>query len=208
MLLASIPSPAESVIELGPLRLTAYGLMIALGVIAAYEMTRRRWKARGGDPEDVAAIVIWAVPAGLIGARLYHVATDWNRLYADAPADAIKIWDGGLGIPGGILAGVLVGIYIGRRRGMRIGPGLDAVAPALPLAQAIGRLGNWWNQERRAALTSIASRLPYPDDEIVLVFDARHLAGVRIDRRLAYLLAAPRIRRPFSTHDRHCPWSL
>ncbi len=147
MLLASIPSPAESVIELGPLRLTAYGLMIALGVIAAYEMTRRRWQARGGDPEDIAAIVIWAVPAGLIGARLYHVATDWSRLYADSPADAIKIWDGGLGIPGGILAGVLVGVFIGRKRGMSLGPGLDAVAPALPLAQAIGRLGNWWNQE-------------------------------------------------------------
>jgi prolipoprotein diacylglyceryl transferase len=146
-MLASIPSPSESIIQLGPLRLTAYGLMIALGVIAAYEVARRRWAARGGDPDDVAAIAIWAVPAGLIGARLYHVVTDWNRLYADAPGDVLKIWDGGLGIPGGILAGVVVGLVVGHRRGMRLPVGLDAFAPALPLAQAIGRLGNWWNQE-------------------------------------------------------------
>ncbi len=146
-LIASIPSPSESVIELGDLRLTAYGLMIALGVLAAYELARHRWKERGGDPDDISAIAIWAVPAGLIGARLYHVITDWNRLYADAPFDAVRIWEGGLGIPGGILAGVAVGVIVGRRRGMRISVGLDVVAPALPLAQAIGRLGNWWNQE-------------------------------------------------------------
>lgn len=146
-LIVSIPSPSESVIEIGDLRLTAYGLMIALGVLAAYEMARHRWKARGGDPDDISAIAVWAVPAGLIGARLYHVVTDWNRLYADSPLDAAKIWEGGLGIPGGILAGVVVGVIVARQRGMRVPVGLDVVAPALPLAQAIGRLGNWWNQE-------------------------------------------------------------
>ncbi len=144
---ASIPSPSSSSFELGGLRLTAYGLMIALGVVAAVELARSRWRARGGDPDDIGTLAIWAVPAGLVGARLYHVATDWNRLYADAPLDAVKIWDGGLGIPGGIALGVAVGLIVARRLGINLPVGLDMVAPALPLAQAIGRLGNWWNQE-------------------------------------------------------------
>jgi prolipoprotein diacylglyceryl transferase len=121
--------------------------MIALGVLAAVELARYRWRQRGGNPDDITTIAIWAVPAGLIGARLYHVATDWNRLYADRPLDAFKIQEGGLGIPGGIALGVIVGVLVARSRGIRLGPGLDAVAPALPLAQAIGRLGNWFNQE-------------------------------------------------------------
>jgi prolipoprotein diacylglyceryl transferase len=146
-ILASIPSPSESYIEIAGRRLTAYGLMIALGVLAAIELSRKRWRDRGGNPEDIGTIAIWAVPAGLIGARLYHVITDWNRLYADAPGDAIKVWEGGLGIPGGILCGVAVGLLVGRRLGINLPVGLDMVAPALPLAQAIGRVGNWWNQE-------------------------------------------------------------
>jgi prolipoprotein diacylglyceryl transferase len=146
-LLTSIPSPGDSVIELGPLSLTAYGLMIALGVVAAVELCRVRWRDRGGNPDDIGTIAIWAVPAGLIGARLYHVITDWNRLYADSPGDIVKIWEGGLGIPGGILLGVGVGVYVAHRLGINLPVGLDMVAPALPLAQAIGRLGNWWNQE-------------------------------------------------------------
>jgi len=145
-LTASLPSPGSNEIVLGPLHLRAYGLMIAFGVLAAVEMARRRWAARGGNPDDWAAIAIWAVPAGLIGARLYHVMTDW-RTYQGRWLDAFKIWEGGLGIPGGIIAGVAVGVWVGRRRGMRLPTGLDVVAPALPLAQAIGRLGNWWNQE-------------------------------------------------------------
>jgi prolipoprotein diacylglyceryl transferase len=123
-----------------------YGLMIALGVIAAVELGRRRWAARGGNPDDLYAIAFWAVPAGLIGARLYHLATDW-RQYQDRWLDAFKIWNGGLGIPGGIALGVIVGLWVAHRRGARLSIILDAVVPALPLAQAIGRLGNWWNQE-------------------------------------------------------------
>ncbi|MCD9622305.1 prolipoprotein diacylglyceryl transferase [Rhabdothermincola salaria] len=140
--LASIPSPSSG--RLGPLNM--YGLMIALGVLAAIELARVRWRDRGGNPDDIYAIALWAVPAGLIGARLYHLATDW-RSYEGRWGDAIKIWEGGLGIPGGIAAGVGVGVWIAYRRGMRLPVGLDAVAPALPLAQAIGRLGNYWNQE-------------------------------------------------------------
>jgi prolipoprotein diacylglyceryl transferase len=146
-LIASIPSPDSSSIEIGPLRLTAYGLMIALGVVAAVEMGRVRWRKRGGNPDDIGTLAIWAVPAGLIGARLYHVITDWDRLYADHPGNAIKVWDGGLGIPGGILLGTLVGVLVARHLHINLPVGLDMVAPCLPLAQAIGRLGNWWNQE-------------------------------------------------------------
>jgi prolipoprotein diacylglyceryl transferase len=142
MNLASIPSPGSNTI--GPFHM--YGLMIALGVIAAVELGRRRWAARGGNPDDLYAIAFWAVPAGLIGARLYHLATDW-RQYQDRWLDAFKIWNGGLGIPGGIALGVIVGLWVAHRRGARLSIILDAVVPTLPLAQAIGRLGNWWNQE-------------------------------------------------------------
>ena len=142
MNLASIPSPGSNTI--GPFHM--YGLMIALGVIAAVELGRRRWAARGGNPDDLYAIAFWAVPAGLIGARLYHLATDW-RQYQDRWLDAFKIWNGGLGIPGGIALGVIVGLWVAHRRGARLSVILDAVVPTLPLAQAIGRLGNWWNQE-------------------------------------------------------------
>jgi prolipoprotein diacylglyceryl transferase len=142
MNIASIPSPGSNTI--GPFHM--YGLMIALGVIAAVELGRRRWAARGGNPDDLYAIAFWAVPAGLVGARLYHLATDW-RQYQDRWLDAFKIWNGGLGIPGGIALGVIVGLWVAHRRGARLSVILDAVVPALPLAQAIGRLGNWWNQE-------------------------------------------------------------
>lgn len=140
--LSSIPSPSSNTV--GPFHM--YGLMIALGVIAAVELGRKRWRARGGDPDDLYAIAFWAVPAGLIGARLYHVITDW-RTYEGRWLDAFKIWNGGLGIPGGIALGVAVGVWVAHRRGARLSVILDAVVPALPLAQAIGRLGNWWNQE-------------------------------------------------------------
>ena len=141
----SIPSPGSG--RLGPLHM--YGLMIALGVVAAVEVGRVRWRARGGNPDDVYAIALWAVPAGLVGARLYHVVTDWNRLYSNGRwwPDAFQVWNGGLGIPGGVALGVAVGVYVAHRRGWRIAVGLDALIPGIPLAQAIGRVGNWWNQE-------------------------------------------------------------
>jgi prolipoprotein diacylglyceryl transferase len=129
--------------------------MIALGVLAAVELARRRWRARGGDPEDITSIALWAVPAGLIGARLYHVITD-NELYRGSHwVEAFYIWNGGLGIPGGILVGTVVGVWVARRRGLRLPPALDVVAPALPLAQAIGRWGNYFNQELFGRPTSL-----------------------------------------------------
>lgn len=144
--LASIPSPSFNVWEIGPLQLHVYGLCIALGVVAAVIISSRRWQARGGNPDDISAIAIWAVPAGVVGARLYHVITDWKKYQGDW-GSAFNITQGGLGIPGGIALGVLVGYVVVRRNGWPARDLLDVVAPALPVAQAIGRLGNWFNQE-------------------------------------------------------------
>lgn len=144
---AAIPSPSVDVLEIGPLTLRLYGLCIAVGVIAAVIISSRRWEARGGDPDDIGTLALWCVPAGVIGARMYHVATDWNRLYADDPMAAFDITNGGLGIPGGVALGVLVGLVVVKVKKLPALPLLDVVAPAIPVAQAIGRLGNWFNQE-------------------------------------------------------------
>lgn len=148
-LLSSLPSPPNSELVIGPLQFRYYGLMIALGVLAAITIARRRWTARGGDPEDITTIAIVAVPAGLIGARVYHVITDFGDKYSDGRwwPDAFAIWNGGLGIPGAILAGTVAGVVACRRMQLDWRHVADAAAPAIPVAQAIGRLGNWFNQE-------------------------------------------------------------
>jgi prolipoprotein diacylglyceryl transferase len=147
--LASIPSPSQGVVHLGPLPLRGYALMIILGVVVAVWLGERRWAARGGIPGTVVDIAVWAVPFGLIGGRLYHVITD-NQLYFGSgrhPIDALKVWNGGLGIWGAIAGGAL-GAYLGcRRRGVSLRTFADAAAPGIALAQAIGRWGNWFNQE-------------------------------------------------------------
>ena len=146
---ANIPSPSEGVWHLGPVPLRAYALCIILGVVAAVWLGEKRWVDRGGAPGQVGDIALWGVPFGLVGARLYHVITD-HDLYFGAGKDAtgaLEIWHGGLGIWGAIAGGVLGG-YIGcRRANLRVRPMLDALAPALLLAQAIGRWGNYFNQE-------------------------------------------------------------
>lgn len=153
-LLASIPSPSFNTLTIGPLTLRLYGLCIALGVIAAVVISSKRWEARGGNPDDIGTIALWAVPAGVIGARLYHVATDW-KTYQGQWAEALNITNGGLGIPGGVAAGVIVGIIVVKRKHLPVRPLLDVVAPAIPVAQAIGRLGNWFNQELYGRPTSL-----------------------------------------------------
>lgn len=149
-LIASIPSPSFN--QIGPFNI--YGLCIALGVVAAVIISTKRWEARGGSADDISNIALWAVPAGVIGARIYHVATDW-KLYRDDWVGAFKINQGGLGIPGGIFLGVLVGYLVVRHYKLATRPLLDVVAPALPVAQAIGRLGNWFNQEVFGRPTSL-----------------------------------------------------
>ena len=146
-LLASIPSPSSGSIHIGSLQLRMYGLMIALGVIAAVWLFGRRLEQKSiGTRDDAASIALWAVPAGVIGARLYHVITDW-QLFRDDPVRVFYIWEGGLGIWGGIALGVAVGLWRAAKKGIPLLPAADCAAPALALAQAIGRLGNWWNQE-------------------------------------------------------------
>jgi prolipoprotein diacylglyceryl transferase len=148
-LIASIPAPPFQDLALGPLNFRLYGLCIALGALAGVWIMRRRWAAMGGDPEDMTTIALVAIPAGLIGTRIYHVVTDWNRLYSGGRwwPDAFLIWKGGLGIPGGILLGTLAGVLVARRLKVDVALGFDAAAPAVPLAQAVGRIGNYFNQE-------------------------------------------------------------
>jgi prolipoprotein diacylglyceryl transferase len=147
--LASIPSPSNGVWHLGFIPIRGYALSIILGVVVAVWLGERRWTQRGGTPGTVVDVAVWAVPFGLIGGRLYHVITD-NQLYFRSgrhPIDALKIWHGGLGIWGAIALGAL-GAYIGcRRRGISLRDFADATAPGIALAQAIGRWGNWFNQE-------------------------------------------------------------
>jgi len=145
----SLPSPSQGVWHLGPVPVRAYALCIILGVVAAVWLGEKRWIARGGAPGQVGDIALWGVPFGLVGARLYHVITD-HDLYFGAGKDALgalEIWHGGLGIWGAIAGGVLGGSIGARRAGIRLRPMLDALAPALLLAQAIGRWGNYFNQE-------------------------------------------------------------
>ena len=113
-MIAAIPSPSTGSFGLGPLEIRGYGVMIALGVIVAVSWAQRRWVDKGGTADHISTIAIWAVPAGLLGSRLYHVVTDWKRFlgrWEDVPA----VWQGGLGIPGGLAAGVIVGLLIARQ---------------------------------------------------------------------------------------------
>jgi prolipoprotein diacylglyceryl transferase len=147
--LAAIPSPTQGVWELGPLPLRAYALCIIAGIVAAVWLTEKRWVARGGAPGDVLDIAVWAVPFGILGGRLYHVISSPRPYFGEGgdPLRAFAIWEGGLGIWGAIALGG-VGAWIAcRRRGIPLPAFADAVAPGLLVAQAIGRLGNWFNNE-------------------------------------------------------------
>ncbi|MFB4298964.1 prolipoprotein diacylglyceryl transferase [Actinomadura sp. NTSP31] len=146
---AFIPSPSQGVWHLGPIPLRAYAIMIILGIVVAVWVGERRWTAKGGSPGTIIDVAVWAVPFGLVGGRLYHVITDAQRYFGSDgdPVRALEIWKGGLGIWGAIALGA-VGAYIGcRRRGLSILALADACAPGIVLAQAVGRWGNYWNQE-------------------------------------------------------------
>lgn len=157
MVVDYLPSPARGVWHLGPVPIRAYALCIIAGIVVAVWLTARRWSARGGRGDDVLDIAIWAVPFGIVGGRLYHVITDAQLYFAAGrrPVEALFIWDGGLGIWGAVALGAL-GAWIGcRRKGIRLADFADAAAPGLVLAQAIGRWGNWFNQELYGAPTSL-----------------------------------------------------
>ena len=145
----SIPSPGSNVWYLGPVPLRAYALCIIAGIIVAMIIATRRWRARGGTADSMELMVMVGVPFGIVGARLYHVITDYQLYFGPGrhPLNALKIWEGGLGIWGAIGFGLLGGYLVARRRRIAFPAVLDAIAPAILVAQAIGRLGNYFNQE-------------------------------------------------------------
>ncbi len=145
-MLAAIPSPSTNSIQIWVFELRAYGLMIALGAMLAVWITGRRYVAAGGDLLVVHRMATWSIPAGLVGARLYHVATDFSR-FQNNWSEIPKIWKGGLGIWGAVAAGALVTWWIVRRDGGDVAAMFDATAVGIPVAQAVGRVGNWFNQE-------------------------------------------------------------
>ncbi|MEO6887257.1 MAG: prolipoprotein diacylglyceryl transferase [Jatrophihabitantaceae bacterium] len=161
--LASIPSPTHSVWHLGPIPVRAYALCIVAGIFVGLWLTVRRWRERGGKDDDIWDVAGWAIVFGIIGGRLYHVISD-PELYFEgkpgtSPINAFKIWDGGLGIWGAIALGTL-GAWIGcRRKGLRLICWADAAVPGVIFAQAIGRWGNWFNNELFGGHTSLPWKL-------------------------------------------------
>lgn len=149
LILLSIPSPSQGVWHLGPLPIRGYALCIIAGIIAAVWIGERRWVARGGKPGEMQDLALWAVPFGIVGGRLYHVLTDHDLYFGEGrhPIDALKIWHGGLGIWGAIALGALGAVIGARVMGLRVLPVLDSLAPGVLVAQALGRFGNWFNQE-------------------------------------------------------------
>ena len=159
--LAYLPSPTRSVWHLGPLPIRAYALCIIAGILVAVWLTTKRWRERGGNPDHVWDVAAWAIVLGILGGRIYHVLTDPELYFGDGrhPVDAFKIWDGGLGIWGAIALGTL-GAWIGcRRRNIRLAVFADAAVPGVVFAQAIGRLGNWFNNELYGGATSLPWKL-------------------------------------------------
>jgi prolipoprotein diacylglyceryl transferase len=147
--LMSIPSPSNGVWNLGPVPIRGYALCIILGIVLAIWIGERRWVARGGTAGEVSDLAIWAVPFGLVGGRLYHVITDWELYFGEGknPVTALYVWRGGLGIWGAIALGAVGAWLYTRTRGIKVLPMLDALAPGVLVAQAMGRWGNWFNQE-------------------------------------------------------------
>ncbi|MEV8371963.1 prolipoprotein diacylglyceryl transferase [Kribbella sp. NPDC056861] len=146
---AFIPSPSQGVWHLGPLPLRAYAICILIGIFAGYWLGRKRWVARGGSAEVLADVIMWAVPFGLVGARIYHVITDAELYFGEGkhPIDALKIWHGGLGIWGAVGFGALGAWIACRRHKVPFLAVADAMAPGIALAQVVGRFGNYFNQE-------------------------------------------------------------
>jgi prolipoprotein diacylglyceryl transferase len=167
--LAYLPSPTQSVWHLGIIPVRAYALCIVAGMIIAVWLTAKRWRDRGGADNDVWDIAVWAIVFGLIGGRLYHVITDPELYFehGENPINAFKVWDGGLGIWGAIALGG-IGAWIGcRRKGIRLKAFADAAAPGIVFAQAIGRWGNWFNNELFGGPTSLPWRLQIHKIDVV-----------------------------------------
>ncbi len=184
LLPAYLPGPSRGVWQLGPIPLRAYALCIITGIVVAVWSTERRYVVRGGAPGFVTDVAVWAVPFGLVGGRLYHVATDWRTYFGPGgrPIEALYIWQGGLGIWGAVALGG-VGAWIAcRRRGVPLTALADAAAPGIVAAQAIGRLGNWFNQELYGAPTTLPWGLEIYRRVDPSTGAADDLTGVALDR--------------------------
>lgn len=169
---ASIPSPSWSSLSIGPIELRVYGFLIAVGVVLAVRrlgIGLERFKT--GGSEAAASIGIWGVGAGLVGARLYHVVTEWDRFSGNL-SEIPKVWHGGLGVPGGVLLGTIVGVLRARSFGISTAETLHAAAPAIPLAQAVGRWGNWFNQELFGRPTTLPWALRIDDDHLPAAYES------------------------------------
>ena len=145
--LASIPSPSTGEFSLGPISIHLYGLTLLVAIAACVALTIVRWRRAGGDADLVLRVAVWGVAAGIVGARAYHVITSWSDVPEPKSTGIFAVWEGGLGVWGGIALGVLVGAVVVRHAGASVRLMMDAVAPGILLAQGIGRIGNWWNQE-------------------------------------------------------------
>ena len=155
--IAAIPSPSTAIWHIGPIPIRAYALCIVLGIVVACVVTEIRLRRRGAPRYAVLDVAVWAVPFGIIGARIYHVLTSPEQYFGagENAWDAFKIWEGGLGIWGAV-AGGAVGAWIGcRQLGIPLTTFADALAPGLPLAQAVGRFGNWFNNELHGGPTTL-----------------------------------------------------
>ena len=159
--LSFVPSPPVSGFHIGPLEIHFYALMYLIGIAAAIVIAQRRWRAQGGDPDLVFEVAVWSVPAGIIGGRIYfdittpqYIPHHWYGVFA--------VWSGGLGIWGGVAAATAVGIWRVRRQHADVASFMDAVAPALLVAQAIGRIGNYFNKELYGGPTSLPWGLQIP----------------------------------------------
>ncbi|MBG6106356.1 MULTISPECIES: prolipoprotein diacylglyceryl transferase [Micromonospora] len=154
---AALPSPSTAVWQLGPVPIRAYALCIIAGIVLACWVTERRLRQRGVAPGAVLDIAVWAVPAGIIGARIYHVVTSPEKYFGAGgdPMKAFAIWEGGLGIWGAVAGGALGAWIAARQLGIPFGVVADALAPGLPLAQAVGRIGNWFNNELFGGRTTL-----------------------------------------------------
>jgi prolipoprotein diacylglyceryl transferase len=170
VLLLSIPSPHTGVVHVGPLQLHMYGLTLLVAILACIWLTGRRWTAMGGDWDLVTRVAVWGVGFGVLGARLYHDATSWSEVPSPKWQGVWEVWKGGLGIWGGILFGALAGAVVIRRARASVPMFLDAAAPGLLLAQGIGRIGNWWNQELYGKPTKLPWALEISPDHRPLAY--------------------------------------
>jgi len=155
VIVGSIPSPSSGIVDIGPLHVHLYGLTLLVAILACVWLTTVRWKRLGGDPDLVVRVAVWGVAFGVVGARAYHDLTSWSQVPSPKWKGIFEVWEGGLGVWGGILLGALAGWVVVRRAGERFAPFMDAAAPGLLLAQGIGRIGNWWNQELFGKPTSL-----------------------------------------------------